>query len=122
MPRVVIFGPARYGGLGLADAKVEQAVHLIMDMITDIQRSTLVGKQFIFLIANYQRYLGTSHPFFSRNPDDFPHKPANSRITLIWKKMYSHNVSVNSTKWWIPQSRKANDTAIMDAFILGQKG
>ena len=122
MPRVVIFGPATYGGSGLVDAKVEQAVHLITDMITEIQRSTLVGKQFVFLIANYQRYLGTSHPFFSRNPDDFPHNPVNSRITtLIWKKMYSHNVSVSSTKWWTPQSRMANDTAVMDAFIIGQK-
>ena len=104
MPRAVIFGPTTYGGSGLADAKVEQAVHLIMDMITDIQRSTLVGKQFVFLIANYQRYLGTSIPFFSQNPDDFPYKPANSRITLIWKKMYSHNISIKAPPNGGPQS------------------
>jgi len=121
MPRVVIFGPAKYGGSGLADAKVEQTVHLITDMITEIQRSTLVGKQFVFLIANYQRFLGSSHHFFSQNPDDFPYKPANSRITLVWGKMYKHDISINSENWWIPQSPRNNDTAIMDAFILGQK-
>ena len=83
MPRVVIFGPAKYGGSGLADAKVQQTVHLITDMITKIQRSTLVGKQFVFLIVNYQRFLGSSHHFFSQNPDDFLYKPANSKITLV---------------------------------------
>ena len=78
MPRAAIFGPTLYGGSGLAEAKVEQAVSLITDMITDIQQSNLVGKQFVFLIANYQRYLGTLLPFFSRNPNDFSYKPANS--------------------------------------------
>jgi len=43
MPRAVIFGPHLYGGFGLAGAKVEQAVSLITDMITDIQRSNLIG-------------------------------------------------------------------------------
>ena len=65
MPWAVIFSPKLYGGSGLADAKVEQAVILITDMITDIQRSNLVGKQFVLLIANYQRYLvGASFLFF----------------------------------------------------------
>jgi len=72
MPQVVIFGPQFYGGTGLADANVEQAVSLITDMIPDIQRSTLVGKQIIYLIANYQQYLRTSSPFFSQNSNDFP--------------------------------------------------
>jgi hypothetical protein len=90
MPRVVIFGPQIYGGVALADAKVEQTVFLVTDMITELQRSTLVGKQFKYLIANYQRYLGTAIPFFHQNPADYPYKPRNSRITCTKTKSLHH--------------------------------
>jgi hypothetical protein len=121
MPRVVIFGPQIYGGVALADAKVEQTVFLVTDMITELQRSTLVGKQFNFLIANYQRYLGTAIPFLHQNPADYPYKPRNSRITFIWEKMYQNQITASSDTWWLPKTPLKNDLAIMDAFILGKK-
>jgi hypothetical protein len=93
----------------------------ITDMVTELQRSTLVGKQFTFLIANYQRYLGTSTPFFQQNPADYPYKPLNSRITFIWERMHQNQIIASSDTWWLPKTAMINDLAIMDAFILGKK-
>ena len=90
MPRAVIFGPQTYGGTALEDAKVEQAVSLITDMITDLQQSTLVGKQFTFLIANYQRYLGSSSP--SSEPSQLP-------VQTGWKKIYTNQIIASSNSW-----------------------
>jgi hypothetical protein len=45
MPRTVIFGPSLLGVTALADAKVEQAVCHIADLVVAIQKNTIVGKQ-----------------------------------------------------------------------------
>jgi hypothetical protein len=83
MPRVVIFGPTEFGGAALADRKVEQAVNHIVNLIVALQKNTIVGQQTKILIATYQRFLGTSTPFFHANPTAFTYRPNNSILTFV---------------------------------------
>ena len=104
MKRAVIFGPEKFGGMALADAKIEQAVSIIADMMVEIQRATIVGAQYTNLIATYQQYLGIDTPFFLSDPSNFPYKPKNSRITFIWQSLYHSQATVQGESWWLPKS------------------
>jgi len=99
MKRDVIFGPKKYGGMALADAKIEQAVRIIADMMVEIQRDAIVGAQYTNLIATYQQYLWTDTPFFLSDPANFPYKPKYSRITFIWKSRQQCHAMVQGESW-----------------------
>ena len=115
MKRAVIFGPEKYGRMALADAKIEQAVSIIADMMVEIQRDTTVGAQYTNLITTYQQYLGIDTPFFLSDPANFPYKPKNSRITFIWQSLQHCHATVQGESWWLPSSTKTNDRTIMSA-------
>jgi len=97
----------------LADANTEQAVQTIADLVVETQRDTIVGNQYINLIATYQQYISIDTPFFLSDQTKFPYKPKNSRITYIWMNLQKNQPTIQGESWWLSTSSIRNNRTIM---------
>ena len=127
MPRAVIYGPRKFGGLEYTNMATEQIAQHTHQMIGSMRRNDLVGQTMRAAIDSYQIYLGTEKQFLEQNPEDFQYKlnPTKSPITYIWLKLWKMKGKLRISAAWTPTPKRENDCAIMDRFrdrIEEQKG
>ena len=116
MPRAVIYGPRRYGGLEYTDMATEQISQHTHLMIGSMRRNDLVGKTMRAAVDLYQIYLGTEQQFLEQNPADFQYRlnPTKSPITYMWEKLWTMKGKIRISKAWTPTPTRENDCAIID--------
>ncbi|GFH47803.1 hypothetical protein CTEN210_04279 [Chaetoceros tenuissimus] len=117
MPRAVVFGPSRYGGIELITLETEQLASHLDSLVKDLRTTTLQSEERSIVLAAYQRYMGCGKHFLENDPSDWPYKPVHSKTTYIWSMTWKHGISIRSSHFWVPQSSFSNDEAIMDGIV-----
>lgn len=125
MPRAVVFGPTKYGGIAMIDLETEQLASHLESIVKDLRTDTLQAEEHSIVLAAYQRYMGCGKHFLDNDPNNWPYKPKQYKTTYIWTMIWKHNISIRSSHLWKPVSKYSNDEAIMDGIVrtaLEQRG
>jgi hypothetical protein len=121
-PRVVIWGPERYGGLNLMNIEVEQLSSHIFLLLTNIRKGNETGQSMILAMSVYQLTLGCAGPFWDNDPDYYPTHPATHlSLQYVWEKLRSIKATLHIPGMWTPQSQFVNDSSIIDDFVATAK-
>ena len=118
--RAIVYGPHRLGGLEFIHLETEQFCLQLQYLVRSLLKSTLQTREYLHLVAAYQRYLGTEQQFFDQEPMKFYYKPTNSKLTFLWMKLHEFNLQITSSTLWTPASRFQDDKTIMDEVIQKQ--
>lgn len=113
-PRVVVFSPSLYRGLGLTDLREEIFFEHLLSFIKDMRSVNLQAEKRNILLDMYQLILGSDKNFLELNATDYPHVPRNNKLTFLWKHHTNHSMTIRRKDVCTPSTNYANDIAIMD--------
>jgi hypothetical protein len=84
-PRVVVWGPYKYGGLDIMNITIEQlSAHLNL-IINNIRKGNETGKSISLAMGMYQITLGCAEPFWEMNQEFYPtQSPETLLIQYLW--------------------------------------
>jgi hypothetical protein len=118
-PRVVVWGPYKYGGLDIMNVSIDQlSAHLNM-IINNIRKGNETGRSIMLAMGMYQMTLGCAKPFWELSQDFYPtHSPETSSIQYLWTKLQEIGATLHIPKMWTPKAQYCGDSAIMDDFVL----
>ena len=114
-PRVLIYGPRRYGGLQICNLIVEQPVKHVNATVGHIRRGDRVGTALLITLRDTtQVESGISQPFYTQNPHQFGHLTQQTRWMYFWKMAYEYNLTIEIHNMWTPKPSHENDKKIME--------
>ena len=117
-PRVVVWGPHKYGGLDVMDAAVEQLASHVSLMITSIRKGNETGQSMLLAMGMYQVTLGCKKPFWDLQPDFYPtQSPAHLSMQYLWNKLREINATLYLPGMWTPTTKFVGDSTLMDDFV-----
>ena len=117
MPRTVIFGPLRYGGLSILSLSQDQLCKHTKMTLSHLRSTSSTGTNFHHALSAFQLYIGCEFPFWTENPKDYPYAPdpRTSKISYLWHQLRSIGSTLYVRDMWTPTSQGTNDTSIMSA-------
>ena len=115
MPRPVVFGPIKFGGLGLAHLGIEQGVQKILFIIRHIRSKTTMGNMITALVHNYQLTAGTSQPILQRT-EPLPHCEG-TWLDLARDFLHFINGTIELEYDYTTKKLRENDAHLMDIVL-----
>ena len=113
MPRVVVFGPMKYGGMNLFDLKLEQLHQHLRTTKAHMRRQDQVGKGIISNINALQLISGSANNILLQDPNDFQYIHSNTSLEYLWKASFQYNFKIHYNIN-LPQAKFIHDINIMD--------
>jgi hypothetical protein len=118
LPRAVVWGPRRYGGLDIMNVEVEQLAAHVHLIITSIRKNNETGKSMLLAFSMYQITIGCQLPFWEVDPDFYPtQSSAHLSMQYVWTKLRDLNATLYLPKMWTPVTSCSGDSAIIDDFV-----
>ena len=117
-PRVVVWGPSRFGGLEVMNVAVEQFAAHVFLLITSIRKGNETGRSMILAMGMYQITLGCANPFWDLDPDFYPTQPpAQLSLQYLWNNLRGIGATLHLPGMWTPTTTFDGDSALMDEFV-----
>ena len=126
--RAIVFGPRRYGGIGLVHGYAKQGSERISHLLTHLRNKTQVGKQLLNTLSHLQLFSGQAENLLEV-PQPMPQKKRRKGHNLYslyhlgqgWLLSLRHflftiNARIVIKDAWKPPLVREHDIAIMDAF------
>ena len=113
MPRVVIFGPKKYGGMNYFDLKLQQLHMHLKTMKGHMRRGDQVGNAIKANINALQLLSGSADNILHQDPSNFPYIDNHTSLEYIWKQSYKYQFRIHYNID-IPEAYFIHDLAIMD--------
>ena len=115
MPRAVVFGPTKYGGMQWESPYSILIYEQIKLIIGSIRLQDTVGKLIIIQLRWMQLIAGTSVPIMEETKK-IPYLQ-NCWLTAVHNKLVNTNIKIKVADKWYPKPRRENDRVIMDYVI-----
>ena len=111
----VVYGPSRYGALGLRDWPVEQGISQLTMFIRHLRGTTQQGRLLLISLAWWQLYTGTSYQLLQD-----PHPPVQFSDTNLFTVLRAFLKDINGSFYiaalasMLPSPNRVGDLCIMD--------
>ncbi|KAL7504284.1 hypothetical protein ACHAXN_004116, partial [Cyclotella atomus] len=116
MPRAVIFGPYKYGGMAFPDANTRQTQLHTKYLIQQLRWNKTVANDFLVTLSNLQLESGFTTPLFESKSTDLDYVEQGWLISLR-----NRCLIMNATLWiedaWVPRLQRENDVSLMEQFL-----
>jgi hypothetical protein len=118
MPASVVYGPVRFGGIGMIDLFTCQGAQMTTAYLFNTRALTGLGQQMLIAKDWAQLIAGTTNDILEYPNQHIPHEQGQ------WFVVFRHflretGCSIkNTTQGYITKLRRVNDRAIMDGCIL----
>ena len=117
-PRVVVWGPYKYGGLNIMNIEVEQFSSHLTLLIANIRKGNATGKSMLLAMGMYQITLGCEQPFWSLDPEFYPtQSPEHTTMQYLWNKLRKIKATMHLPTMWTPSTTYSGDSALIDDFV-----
>jgi hypothetical protein len=113
MPRIVIFGPKKYGGMNYFDLKLQQLHKHLTTTKGHMRRGDQVGNAIKANINALQLISGSADNILRQDPSKYTYIDNRTSLEYIWKKSYEYQFRIHYNIE-IPEANFNNDLAIMD--------
>ena len=117
MPRTLIYGPQKMGGLEIMDLRIEQPVAHWMASMGHMRRMDNTGKALLTTYLDHQIYLGSTHLFHDLDPKLYTYGPSYTRWDYTWKMTAKYGLAIIPYSTWRPELKEDNDANIMDEAV-----
>ncbi|EED89738.1 predicted protein [Thalassiosira pseudonana CCMP1335] len=116
MPRDVVYGPLRYGGLGFTDCYTKQSQLQVPYVLKQLRWDKTIGNDMITTLDNIQMASGLVQPLLEYpNPEvDYIDQ---GFIMSMRKRLSEINASLWVEDCWTPALQRENDTSIMETMV-----
>jgi hypothetical protein len=113
--RKVVFGTAKYGGLGLDHLTTIQNYSRLQYLIGHIRSKSITSKLIRQQLDYTQLEMGCSAQVLGQDFTQYSQATlCPNWITAIWESLHACNASVAINSEWIPQSARIGDITIME--------
>jgi hypothetical protein len=117
-PRVVVWGPRKYGGLDIMNISTEQLSAHVQLLINNIRKNNETGKSMLLAMGMYQLTLGCARPFWDLDQEFYPtQSPTHLSMQYLWSKLNEIGATMHLPGMWTPKTKHKGDSAIMDDFV-----
>ena len=117
-PRVVVWGPYKFGGLDIMNISIEQFSSHVYLIINNIRKGNETGKSMLLAMGMYQITLGCAAPFWEVNQDFYPtQSPETLSMQYLWNKLHDIGATMHLPGMWTPTTQFGGDSTIMDDFV-----
>jgi hypothetical protein len=115
--RDIIFGPSKYGGLGMLDLHTELYTRKIEQIVSHTRNSkSSIGKLCIINLSYLQMLIGKSIPYLeSTKTVSYIQKNWFSELHLF---LISHELTIKIKDIWLPSLQRVGDKVLMDSVDL----
>ena len=116
MPRVVLYGPMKYGGQALLALFTEQGIDGLQALIGHIRAETDISHLLLILLSYLQVIAGIQAPYLQSCHLRLPHVPK-SWLSHLRNFLASFNGSLTIADAWTPTPARAQDVCLMDSLL-----
>jgi hypothetical protein len=111
-PRIVVYSPINYGGLGFKNLYVESSCNKLQSIMCHINNQTMLGKLFQINFNITQQHTGLSSPILETYQNiSYIQKNWYMQIReFLWQTLSSIKIK----NIWLPKLKRENDSMIMD--------
>jgi hypothetical protein len=113
MPRIVIFGPKKYGGMNYFDLKLQQLHIHLKTTKGHMRRGDQVGNAIKANINALQLISGSADNILQQDPSQYTYIDNQTSLEYIWKQSYNYQFRIHYNID-IPEAYFEQDLAIMD--------
>ena len=115
IPKVVRYGPKRYGGAGMIHMYTEQGLKHLQHLLGNLRQQHELSDIIKITFSNYQFHLGIETFFLNTDITKFPYH-VTGRIAFLWDFCNQYNITFNFPEVWLPSSNIEHDRNLMDVF------
>lgn len=116
--RLLLYGPARYGGLNLPNLYAQGYIIKIMMIVGHWQKGDTTATILKITLGTSQQQVGISAPILESNYDKYSFLMDDGWVKNVWNFLNNMHGSITIKDLWVPQSNYSNDITLMDK-ILG---
>jgi hypothetical protein len=114
LPRTVVFGPTRLGGLGFTHLYTEQGLMQIHSYIRHTRANDEIGQTMQILLDNTQLAAGISKHILQEPSRKNIQYTGSHWFNSMHKFLYENNLAISTPKAYLPKPRRINDQLLMD--------
>ena len=115
MPRAIVFGPEKYGGMAWESPVGMIVQEQIKLFIGSMRLQDTVGKLLGTQVTWLQLIAGTKIPVL-QDSRTLPYLPI-GWITSLRDKLQNYDITIEISNYWVPQIQRENDKCIMEYVI-----
>jgi hypothetical protein len=116
-PRVVLFGPSRYGGLEIPELYTDQGIDQLKLLFGHTKLRDQVGQQILCILSELQLFIGSSSLVLSLPFKVYGQWVGEYWLVSIWRHMSQIGFTLLVENAWRPSLSCQHDIAIMDAAV-----
>ena len=116
MPLTVVFGPRKYGGIGIFNFYTEQLIEHLRLTVLEIRKDTTAGKLLRIELDSLQLISGLQTKVLTSKRDSRLALPA-TRLTYLWHACSALDVQVEVFDQWVPRSKVEGDRSLMEMVL-----
>ena len=115
--RLLLYGPARYGGPNIPNLYVQEYIIKLMMVIGHLQKKGTTATILDIVLGTSQQQVGVSKPILETDYIKYGFLLDDGWIKSLWKFLYEMNGSLIIRDIWTPQSNYSDDIFIMDKVL-----
>lgn len=116
-PHAVIFGDARYGGIGLPDLYTDQGYGQLKLLIGHLKLDDETGQLIRVAMSHLQLHVGSSCFIFELPYPSYAKWIDCNWLVSIWKYLHQLNIQLELEEPWVPHPPRHNDIMLMDIVL-----
>lgn len=116
-PHAILFGDARFGGLGLPNLYTAQGYGQLKFLVGHLKLADETGQLIQISLSHLQIHIGCATPVLRLAFAPYAKWIDNSWLTSIWKHASLLSIGIDIGDQWIPTVSRVHDDMIMDMVL-----